>query len=239
MSSPSDNDEFENRLRSILRSEADACEPSPEGLNLIRERTERARGGWFGLPWLRPALAVAGAVLIAVSVVISNPEVRDQVLEIVPAGADREGTPPAAAPSEEDVASAEPVPDTGAGVAVPEPEPADDPSPTPTSSPGSSAPPEEATPTDECSPTRPTPSEEASPADEGSGEQTSDRTGADDCPTVDDEPTDEGTDGATDGAGGDGGDGGSEDAGGGDEPTDDSTSTGGTDGGTVAETPQG
>ena len=97
MTSPTDptNDAFEERLRQVLRSEADAVAPSPEALNLIRDRTDRNRGAvWFGLPWLRPVAAVAGAVMIAASVVMSSPQVRDQVLEFVPAGADRHGTPP-------------------------------------------------------------------------------------------------------------------------------------------------
>ncbi|WP_285730887.1 hypothetical protein [Nocardiopsis sp. ATB16-24] len=89
------NDPFEEQLRQLLKAEADTVTTSPEALNLIRERTENSRGSfWFGLPWLRPTLAVAGAALIAASVVISSPQVRDQVLEIVPAGADRAGTPP-------------------------------------------------------------------------------------------------------------------------------------------------
>lgn len=99
MSSPNDPNEmeFEDRLRQALRASADEFTPSAEGLNLIRERTERRRGAlWFGLPWLRPVAAVAGAVLIAGSVIMSNPQVRDQVMEIVPAGVDREDTPPAA-----------------------------------------------------------------------------------------------------------------------------------------------
>ncbi|MFD7366194.1 hypothetical protein ACFV4I_08050 [Nocardiopsis alba] len=99
MSSPNDqNDlEFEEQLRRMLQAEADTVSPSAEGLNLIRERTERhRRSSWFGLPWLRPVAAVAAAVLIVASVIISSPQVRDQVLEMVPAGADREGTPPVA-----------------------------------------------------------------------------------------------------------------------------------------------
>ncbi|GHD14600.1 hypothetical protein [Nocardiopsis kunsanensis] len=96
MTSPHHNeDEFEAQLRQLLKAEADSVQPSAEGLDLIRERTEKGRAAaWFGLPWLRPALAVAGAALIATSVIMSSPQVRDQVLDIVPAGADRDGTPP-------------------------------------------------------------------------------------------------------------------------------------------------
>lgn len=113
MSSPTDptDTEFEAELRQLLKAEADQVSPSPEGLNLIRERIENNRGSaWLGLPWLRPAVAVAGAVLIAASVVMSTPQVRDQVLEIVPAGADSEGTP-----------STQNGHGNGGGVAAPEP----------------------------------------------------------------------------------------------------------------------
>ncbi|MGW8532027.1 hypothetical protein [Nocardiopsis sp. NPDC055824] len=111
MTGPTDptDDAFEDRLRQVLMAEASTVEPSPEALNLIRERTERNRGfAWFGLPWLRPVAAVAGAVMIAASVVVSSPQVRDQVLEFVPAGADRHGAPP-----EHDA--------DGGGVAAPDP----------------------------------------------------------------------------------------------------------------------
>ncbi|MDT0327419.1 hypothetical protein [Nocardiopsis lambiniae] len=137
MTSPTDptNDEFDNRLRHVLKAEADAVTTSPEALNLIRERTARNRTGvWFGLPWLRPVLAVAGTVLIAASVVMSTPQVRDQVLDMVPAGADRQGTPP-----EEDA-------DGGVAAPVPSVEPEQEaappeqkPSPSPSEEPSGSA----------------------------------------------------------------------------------------------------
>ncbi|MEV2275100.1 hypothetical protein AB0I72_05905 [Nocardiopsis sp. NPDC049922] len=214
MTSPSENDAFENRLRSILRSEADAVEPSAEALNLIRERTERGRGwAWFGLPWLRPTLAVAGAVLIAASVVVSSPEVRDHVLEIVPAGADREGAPQAAEPSEDDVATTAPAPDAGGGVAAPAPEPADEPTPTPEPSKAPSSSPDDVQATQTCSAVEASPAGDESsdggaqpsapPADEG------------ECVTPDDEPTDEDSGGGTGGNGGGEGDSGQEDGSGG------------------------
>jgi len=111
MTGPTDptNDGFEDQLRQLLQAEAGAVAPSPEALNLIRDRTDRNRGfAWLGLPWLRPAAAVAAAVMIAASVVMSSPQVRDQVLEFVPAGADRHGAPP-----EHD--------EDGGGVAAPDP----------------------------------------------------------------------------------------------------------------------
>lgn len=125
MSSPTDptDTEFESQLRQLLKAEADLVSPSPEGLNLIRERTERNRGSaWFGLPWLRPAVAVAGAVLIAASVVMSTPQVRDQVLEIVPAGADSEGAPNGQSGHEDSggIAAPEPPTDSAEGTTQPE-----------------------------------------------------------------------------------------------------------------------
>ncbi|PWV57938.1 hypothetical protein [Nocardiopsis sp. L17-MgMaSL7] len=144
MSSPNDRNEpeFEDQLRQILRAEADEVTPSAEGLNLIRERTERQRGSsWFGLPWLRPVTAVAAAVLIVASVIMSSPQVREQVLEIVPAGADREGTPPETQSDGGDgVAAPDPSTDSTSGTSKLEEETGDDPegTPSPDSSPSSS-----------------------------------------------------------------------------------------------------
>ncbi|MBB4930314.1 hypothetical protein F4561_001134 [Lipingzhangella halophila] len=76
MSEPFD-DRNEERLRSILRAEADSVDPSPEALNLIRARTERNR---FAFSWLRPLLAVGAAAAIAGSVLIGAPQVREQML---------------------------------------------------------------------------------------------------------------------------------------------------------------
>ncbi|RNL86149.1 hypothetical protein [Halostreptopolyspora alba] len=82
MNEPSD-DRTEERLRAVLRAEADSVKPSPEALNLIRARTERKR---FAFSWLRPLLAVGAAAAIAGSVVIGAPQVREQVLpELFPA----------------------------------------------------------------------------------------------------------------------------------------------------------
>lgn len=88
-------EEFEDRLRAVLRAEADTAETSPEALNLIRERTERAGStGWLSLPWLRPAAAVGAAMLIAASVLMSTPQVREQVMDISPVGTDQSGQAP-------------------------------------------------------------------------------------------------------------------------------------------------
>ncbi|CAM4104818.1 hypothetical protein GCM10009799_18060 [Nocardiopsis rhodophaea] len=72
---------IDERLRAILRAEADSVTPSPEGLEKIRARTEQRRVWWtFGLPWIRPVLAVGAAALIAGSVLIGTPQVREQLL---------------------------------------------------------------------------------------------------------------------------------------------------------------
>ncbi|WP_017610883.1 hypothetical protein [Nocardiopsis xinjiangensis] len=136
MTSPHDNeDEFEAQLRQLLKAEADSVRPSAEGLNLIRERTEKGHAvSWFGLPWLRPALAVAGAVMIAASVIMSSPQVRDQVLDIVPAGAGREDTPPVDSDGTDnggEAAAPETSADTDGGTTQPEGEPAQTPEPRP------------------------------------------------------------------------------------------------------------
>ncbi|OLT27441.1 hypothetical protein BJF83_02530 [Nocardiopsis sp. CNR-923] len=199
MTSPTENDPFENQLRSILRSEADTVEPSAEALNLIRERTERGRGwAWFGLPWLRPVLAVAGAVLIAASVVVSSPEFRDHVLEIVPAGADRAGTPQSSEPSGDDVATIAPTPDAGGDVAAPVPEPTDDPTPATVPSTAPSSSPDDVEASATCGPVPASPTERESP-DTGEGASTP---SDDECPAPDDEPTDEDSGSGTGGTGG-------------------------------------
>ncbi|ASU84817.1 hypothetical protein CDO52_20240 [Nocardiopsis gilva YIM 90087] len=72
---------IDERLSAILRAEADSVMPSPEGLEKIRARTEQRRvWSTFGLPWIRPVLAVGAAALIAGSVLIGTPQVRDQLL---------------------------------------------------------------------------------------------------------------------------------------------------------------
>lgn len=79
MSEPFDEG-TEERLRAILRAEADSVEPSPEALNAIRERTQSRRSPlWSGLPWLRPVVAVGAAAAIAGSVLMGTPQLRDQI----------------------------------------------------------------------------------------------------------------------------------------------------------------
>ncbi|MBB6121993.1 hypothetical protein [Nocardiopsis algeriensis] len=207
MTSPTDpmNDEFEAKLRQLLKAEADTVTTSPEALNLIRERAERRRGSaWFGLPWLRPAVAVAGAALIAASVLMSTPQVREQVLDIVPAGADREGTPPEAEVETEDPAEpavpAQPLP-------PPQQEHVEEPTESPSPSAEASAPAEDPSAKPSCPP-----KEDASASPEGAPE---------DC-EPDEEPStgtggeNTGDSGGSEGSEGSGDSGGSEGSGGGD-----------------------
>lgn len=208
MTSPTDptNPEFEEQLRQILKAEADTVAPRGEALQLIRDRTDRHRDtSWFGLPWLRPALAVAGAGLIAASVVMSTPQVRDQVLDIVPAGANREGTPPEEDLDGPGIAAPDPTTDSDTAPAERPDDPAEEPAPSPT---------EEETDSDEdggvgatatCAPTRDeTPSSTADGEEESTTEP---EEGQEECdpteePSQDDgdggeEPTDPGTDPGT------------------------------------------
>ncbi|MFD6952865.1 hypothetical protein A6A08_04405 [Nocardiopsis sp. TSRI0078] len=221
MTSPTDptNDPFEEQLRQLLKAEADTVTTSPEALNLIRERTERNRGSiWFGLPWLRPALAVAGATLIAASVIMSSPQVRDHVLEIVPAGADREGTL-----TDQGRGDDVPVPEasTGSVDGATQPEPAPPEKPTAPPSPEV----EEADPTSEEAPetastTCPRPVEKPSPtaAGGGDGEGAAATGGGKDC-----EPSEK----PSPDTGGDGGDGDTGETGTGGDTGEGGTGTGG------------
>lgn len=229
MTSPTNptNDPFEEQLRHLLKAEADTVTTSPEALNLIRERTERSRGSaWFGMPWLRPAVAVAGAALIAGSVAISSPQVRDHVLEIVPAGADREG-----APAEEEGEGGgviAPDPSTGSvdGTTQQEEEPPRDPasSPTPEDDEEEPAPSEEGV---TAATTCPTPEEPASPTPSTSDEEKGEKAASEEeC-----EPSDEPSSGTGDGSTGEEGGGDSGGGTGGEEPSG-GDGTGGEGGGT-------
>lgn len=222
MTSPNSpaNDPFEEELRRLLKAEADEVPTSPEALNLIRERTER-RGGpaWFGVPWLRPAVAVAGAALIAGSVIVSTPQVRDHVLEIVPAGADRQGTP---AEQEEGGGVAPPSPSPDATHGTPESDVEE-----PDQDPPSPAVPEtddeeETSPSQEgmgtASECRPGEQRERTSPSPSTGEQDRESASESECDPTD-EPSDggDGDRGEDDGDTGDGGDGGEDSTGGGDD----------------------
>ncbi|MDS1271182.1 hypothetical protein RIF23_12840 [Lipingzhangella sp. LS1_29] len=73
----------EERLRAILRSEVDGVRTSGDALDRIRARTSTHRLAWLdnllGM-WLRPAVAVAVTVLLATSVMLSMPQLRGGLL---------------------------------------------------------------------------------------------------------------------------------------------------------------
>ncbi|MEU6999288.1 hypothetical protein [Nonomuraea sp. NPDC046570] len=70
-------DEHGDILRRVLRAEADAVVPSPEGLEIIRARIERR--GLRGLFWWRAGAAAGGAVLVAAAIVMVVPGLRQNV----------------------------------------------------------------------------------------------------------------------------------------------------------------
>jgi hypothetical protein len=72
-------DEYGELLRRAMRAEADLVVPSPEGLNIIRDRIEQR--GLRGIFWWRVSASLAGAVLVAGTVVMLIPELRTQVVE--------------------------------------------------------------------------------------------------------------------------------------------------------------
>ncbi|MFJ2031038.1 hypothetical protein [Streptosporangium sp. NPDC087985] len=77
-------DEYGELLRRVLSAEADSVVPSPDGLEIIRARVERR--GLRGLMWWRAGASVAGAVLVAATVVMVVPEFREQVSQTVNSG---------------------------------------------------------------------------------------------------------------------------------------------------------
>lgn len=77
-------DEYGELLRRALNAEANSVVPSPEGLEIIRARIEKR--GLRGLVWWRAGASVAGAVLVAATVVMMVPQLRHQVTEHVQSG---------------------------------------------------------------------------------------------------------------------------------------------------------
>ncbi|WP_017625199.1 hypothetical protein [Nocardiopsis chromatogenes] len=219
----------EERLRAILRAEADSVEPSPEALNAIRDRTQNRRSPlWSGLPWLRPVLAVGAAAAIAGSVLMGTPQLREQIFF----AANNAGTPEQERPdgggagrATDDTGHAErPEGDGGAtggkGGGAPSPDAEEDGDGTVAGLPEhcrTPAPPDEDTPV----PTSTGRQESDAPGD-GSSEQDPD------CDP--DRPPGDGGDGSGDGGGdgsGDGGDTGGGDTGGGDTGGDGGGDSGG------------
>jgi hypothetical protein len=76
-------DEYGERLRRVLHTEADAVAPSPEGLERIRtkinKRRDRRLGLWYAAPWLRPLAAVGAAVFICLVAVSATPAFKNFV----------------------------------------------------------------------------------------------------------------------------------------------------------------
>ncbi|GAA3124697.1 hypothetical protein [Streptosporangium carneum] len=77
-------DEYGELLRRALSAEANSVVPSPDGLEIIRARIERR--GLRGLMWWRVGASVAGAVLVAASVVMVVPQFRQEVIKQVQSG---------------------------------------------------------------------------------------------------------------------------------------------------------
>ncbi len=71
-------DEHGEVLRRALRAEADSVVPSPDGLEIIRARIERR--GPRGIFWWRAAGAAIGAALVAATIVMVVPGLRDQAV---------------------------------------------------------------------------------------------------------------------------------------------------------------
>ena len=72
MSTP--EDPYADRLRDVLRSEADRVDPPADGLATIRARIDRRS---FGMRWFRPLAAVSGVAVIAAGIGIGVAVTRD------------------------------------------------------------------------------------------------------------------------------------------------------------------
>jgi Predicted solute binding protein len=70
-------DEYGEILRRAMRAEADSVVPSPDGLEIIRNRIAQRRG-LRGVFWWRAAASAVGAVLVAASIVMIVPGLREQ-----------------------------------------------------------------------------------------------------------------------------------------------------------------
>jgi hypothetical protein len=73
------DEEYGQLLRRAMRAEADSVVPSPDGLEIIRARIEQR--GLRGLFWWRVSASLAGAVLVAGTVVMLVPDLRTQVVQ--------------------------------------------------------------------------------------------------------------------------------------------------------------
>ncbi|MGC5011473.1 hypothetical protein ACLQ2R_11975 [Streptosporangium sp. DT93] len=155
-------DEYGELLRRALSAEANSVVPSPDGLEIIRARIER-RGlrGLRGLMWWRAGISVAGAVLVASTVVMVVPEIRERVIPSVDAGKEinfTESTPPDGSATSRPPAPPSPGPSNPAPLPIVTRSGADTPAPEPTSARSATASPRpSARPTAATAKPRPTP----------------------------------------------------------------------------------
>nr|WP_062340129.1 hypothetical protein [Herbidospora sakaeratensis] len=91
-------DEHGDLLRRVMRAEADSVVPSPDGLEIIRHRIDNR--GLRGLLWWRIGASVAAAALVAGIVVVTVPEIRENVgVDFVGNEPETEQTPAGELPS--------------------------------------------------------------------------------------------------------------------------------------------
>lgn len=99
MTQPHD-DEYGETLRRVLRAEAEEFTPSAEGLERIRSKIEdrQAKQLWWQMPWVRPVVAVGGAMVLAGIVMVGTPGIRATVISAfspsAPTGKSTPITPP-------------------------------------------------------------------------------------------------------------------------------------------------
>ncbi|GAA3426902.1 hypothetical protein ACWDTT_22210 [Streptosporangium sandarakinum] len=180
-------DEYGELLRRALNAEANSVVPSPDGLEIIRARIER-RGlrGLRGLVWWRAGASVAGAVLVAATVVMMVPQLREQVIQEVYSGEvnfTQSTAPDMSATSRPPANNDNRVPVVPRTSSAPPP-------PEPTERSKSTAPSVKATPTPKTTPTpKPTPSDgcPTAPADDTAPGDVSEECPA--TPTAEPEPT--------------------------------------------------
>lgn len=78
------SDEYGDLIRRAMRAEADSVVPSPQGLDIIRHRIEHR--GIRSIIWWRVGAALTAAAVVAGTVVMSVPELRDNVTATLTGG---------------------------------------------------------------------------------------------------------------------------------------------------------